>query len=241
MIENKSKEKLIVGLCDDEQDIHTTVQFLMDAYAQKNGLQVEMVHFYSTSELLQYKQELSLLLLDIDMPEMDGIAAAGHLNAREVAYKIVMLTVKTERFKEAFKIGAFRFVTKPVVVEELYEAVDSARECMIGMKTIEMFQGGISYTFLQRDIDYIRSERDITLLFIKGYEFCSDNSMIQWLDELDERMFFRSHKSYIVNLGRIKQIGQEEAILLSGERIPVSRRNRTPLLKAFMVYDTKRG
>lgn len=76
-----------------------------------------MHHIYSAQELLSFQKEIDFLLLDIDMPKMDGIAAARILNARGIDYKIVMLTSKSERFKEAFRIGAFRFVTKPVSEE----------------------------------------------------------------------------------------------------------------------------
>jgi len=124
------------AICDDERHIHGTVQKLMDNYAKQQGISYKMHHIYSAQELLSFEEEIDFLLLDIDMPKMDGIEAARILNARGINYKIVMLTSKAERFKEAFKIGAFRFVTKPILAEEFFEAVDEVRERMTGMAKI---------------------------------------------------------------------------------------------------------
>lgn len=60
------------------------------------------------------------------MPNMDGILAASKLRKTNKELVIIMLTSKRERFKDAFKVGASRFVTKPIDKEELYEAIENA-------------------------------------------------------------------------------------------------------------------
>ena len=72
--------------------------------------------------LLNETEEIHILLLDIDMPVMDGIEAVAALKKSGRQCNIIMLTSKRERFKDAFKIGATRFVTKPIEKDELFEA-----------------------------------------------------------------------------------------------------------------------
>lgn len=228
------------AICDDERHIHGTVQKLMDKYAKQQGISYKMHHIYSAQELLSFEEEIDFLLLDIDMPKMDGIEAARILNARGINYKIVMLTSKAERFKEAFKIGAFRFVTKPILAEEFFEAVDEVRERMTGMAKIQAYRDGVLYEVVQRDILYLMADGNAVRIFTKHEEYRSEKPLKEWAKELDERVFFMCHRSYIINLGKIAEIEKDLAILTSGEKVPIARRKRTDLQQSFMIFDTKR-
>ena len=116
------------------------------------GLRFSFLHFYSAYGLLSSKEMMDCLLLDIDMPETDGIEAARQLNRKGKLYKIIIITSKTERFKEGFEIGAFRFVTKPISDMELCKAVEDVHKCRIGMDRVQVYRDGISYNIMQKDI-----------------------------------------------------------------------------------------
>lgn len=228
------------AICDDELHVHDAVKRLLDGYAKGQGISCEMHHIYSAQELLSFEEENDFLLLDIDMPEMDGIEAARILNARGINYKIVMLTSKTERFKEAFKIGAFRFVTKPISEEELFEAVDEVRERMVGMDRIQAYRDGVLYEVMQRDILYLMADGNTVRIYTEREEFRSEKPLREWIEELDGRMFFDCHRSYIVNLGKIAEIGKDTAVMFTGEKVPIARRKRAEIQQCFMVYDTRK-
>lgn len=232
--------RLSAAICDDEQHVHDIVQKLMDIYAREHEISYELHHIYSAQELLSFQETIDFLLLDIDMPQMDGIEVAHILNARGIHYKIIMLTSKAERFKEAFKIGAFRFVTKPIFDNELFETIDEIRERMVGMNKIPVYRDGILYEVVQRDILYFMADGNAVRIFTKQEEYRSEKPLKEWLGELDERIFFACHRSYVVNLGKIADIEKDTAILVTGEKVPIARRKRTEMQHSFMVYDTRR-
>lgn len=230
--------KLIIGLCDDEQFIHEEVENLITEYVKMNKISYELIHFYSGNELLTNSMHLDFLLLDIDMPEIDGIKVGMKLRDREISYKIIMLTAKEERYREAFKIGAFRFIPKPIDKQEFFNTINEVREHLIGLNKVTVYRDGIAYSIIQKNIAYIEAEKSSTLIFTKGLEYRSEQSLLAWKDMLDDRIFFQCHKSYIVNMGKIQEIEKNILKLVSGEKIKVSKRQRTPLLHAFMEYDT---
>lgn len=234
----EKEEKLILGICDDEELIHKRVERILGGYEAGRTCQLELRHFYSGQELLEFEGEMDALLLDIDMPEMDGIEAAHHLNKRGITYKIIMLTSKVERFKETFQIGAFRFVTKPIMEDELFQAIDDVRERMIGRKEMILYSNRAQVSIQQQDILYIMADRTRTIVFTKNTSYQSEQSLEQWEQELEKKMFFRTHRSYIVNLGKIESL-DKEAILVSGEKIPVSKRKRREVEAAYGTYDTR--
>lgn len=234
----ENEDKLVLGMCDDDERIHKRLERILDGYEVRGLCSLVRLHFYSAEELLAFKGEMDALLLDIDMPEMDGIEAAHRLNKRGNLCKIIMLTGKIERFKETFRIGAFRFVTKPIMEEELFQAIDDVRERMIGRKLISLFSNRVQVNVQQRDILYIMADGKQTFIYVQNTSYRSEKSLEQWEKELDEKMFLRTHRSYIVNMGMIETLGRD-IILVSGERVPVSKRKRREVELVYGTYDTR--
>lgn len=231
---------LKIAICDDEQHIHDIVEKMLSLYSEKNHIVMDIVHYISAKQLLEEKEELDILLLDIEMPEMDGIEAALKLRDWEMEYKIIMLTAREDRYRDAFKIGAFRFVPKPVDKLELYKAIDDVREHLVGLEKVTVFRDGISYQIIQKDILYVEADRSASLIFTSHVEYRSERSLAAWLAILDDRVFFQSHRSYIVNMGKIETIDKNVIRLMNGDKVAVSKRLRIPLLHAYMMYDTRR-
>lgn len=228
-----------IALCDDEQFVYVIIENMINTYCDANELNIDLLYFKSAKELLEYEGSYDILLLDIDMPEMDGIEAARNLKIKEGQCKIIMLTSKRERFKDAFKIGAFRFVTKPINIIELFEALDDARSAMIGLDEIELKHAGDIYRVLEKDIIYIEASGGFVKLHTDNMAFTNFKTLKNWLLELDDGLFFECHKSYIVNLGKIQSINKDIIIMKNGVKIPVSRRRRADVLQAFMDYDLR--
>ena len=75
---------LIVGICDDEYYVHSIITEALNVNARNMGLRFSFLHFYSAYGLLSSKEMMDCLLLDIDMPETDGISA----NNRSSSYRL---------------------------------------------------------------------------------------------------------------------------------------------------------
>jgi len=232
---------LRIGICDDEKVIHEIMTKAIEEYSRKSELDCSVTCYMSGVELIDSQdiEKLDVLFLDIEMPELDGVETAYKLNRVNNHFRIIMLTSKVERFKDAFKIGAFRFVTKPIEKSEVFEALDDVRNRMFGMKMLELHRDGRVYSVLQRNIVYVMSDRTSTYVFTKKYDYRSDASLTWWENELDNRLFVRCHKSYIVNVSKIANIDKNGIQLITGERLPVARRRFAEVEQRLMEYDTK--
>lgn len=229
----------MIGLCDDEEYIHVQMEEWIREYEARQGLHYELKHFYAGWEVLHSCEPLDVLFLDIDMPDMDGIELGMRLNQKGISYKIVMLTAREDRYREAFKIGAFRFVPKIVGKTDLFETIQEVEKHILGTGKVTVYRDGVAYAIPQKNIVYIMADRSATLIFTRDSEFRSEYSLVTWRAILDERLFFDSHKSYLVNLSKIEEIEKNKILLVTGEKILVSKRRRPALLHAFMEYDTK--
>lgn len=231
---------LRIGICDDEKYVHSTMKKIVNEYIKYNSDDIEIVDFYSGNEIINYTNNLDIIFMDIDMPEKDGIETSQKLRKKGVNAKIIMLTGKQERYREAFKINAFRFVPKPIEKAEIFEVLEDVKKTMRGNMQVKVYNSGIEFWIKQRDILYIESSKDSTIIYTKKTDYRSELSLTKWLDLLDEKMFFKCHKSYIVNLSMIDVIDDKELKIITGEKVLVSRRMKTPLLQAYMDYDVNR-
>lgn len=235
------QDVLRVGICDDEKVIHDLMRQLIHTYCEKKNVTVQVNSYVSGTELLDSQDILNLdiLFLDIDMPEIDGIETAYQLKNKKMDCKIIMLTSKTERFKEAFKIGAFRFVTKPIEQNEVFEAMDDVCVRMLGTKSMKVHRDGREYFVIEKDIAYIMLDKTSAYVYTEKHDFRSDESLAWWEDELDNRLFVRCHKGYIVNVSKIVNIDGKGILLITGERFPIARRRVKEVEQRLMEYDTK--
>lgn len=231
--------KITVAICDDEEYVHKEMQQYLTEYMQFNGCFFDIVHLYRGEELIENTQNIDILFLDIEMPHMNGFEAAKSFRRRKSDCKIIMLTSWSERFKEAFVIGAFRFVTKPIQKKELFDALTDAQNSLIGGNYIEMYRDGKKYHLRQKDIVYIMADRFCTKIFSEKFEYRSEEALSWWLQQLDKELFFQCHRSYIVNLGAIRTIEKNYLWVLTGEKIEISRRRYTDFMQAYMLYDTR--
>lgn len=232
-------KRLVVGLCDDEEYVCDSVYKILKKYGNEHQIEIEFIYYNSAKLLLEKRDMLDVLFLDIEMPKMDGIKAGMKLRDWNIDYKIIMLTVREDRFRDAFKIGAFRFVSKPINEVEFCLAINDVIDAMSINRSVIAYRDNVAFEISQKDILYIEANSSFSLIYTRDCEYRSEQSLKAWSNLLDKRVFFQSHRSYIVNMSKIENVQGNTIYLVTGDRILVSRRLRTSFLKAYMMYDTR--
>lgn len=232
-------KRLVVGLCDDEEYVCDSVYKILKNYGNEHQIEIEFIYYNSAKLLLEKRDMLDVLFLDIEMPKMDGIKAGMKLRDWNIDYKIIMLTVREDRFRDAFKIGAFRFVSKPINEVDFCLAINDVIDAMSINRSVIAYRDNVAFEISQKDILYIEANSSSSLIYTRDCEYRSEQSLKAWSNLLDKRFFFQSHRSYIVNMSKIENVQGNTIYLVTGDRILVSRRLRTSFLKAYMMYDTR--
>ncbi len=121
--------------------------------------------------------------------------------------------------------------------DEFNEALEDVARLLMGCCKIQVrFQNKLCQ-FFQYNIDYIEACGDYVKIYIDNKIFESDRTLKSWKNELDDRLFAYCHKSYIVNLEKVKQICKNKLVLKNGKEISVSRRRYGEVMQKFMEYD----
>lgn len=225
-----------IGICDDKGEILIFLNKKIVEIMKEMESDSQIYVYNSGEELLQETVELDVLFLDIEMPGMDGIESGGKYAQKHKQCKIIMAAGGKERFKEAFKINAFRFITKPFETEEIREALNAVMRTMLGMKTMEVYKERIRYEVLQKYISYVMSAGSYVEVYIKGEVFRSEAALNYLEEVLEPELFCRVNRQCIVNLAWIDFYEKGE-LVIGKQRMKVSVRRRIEFEQRKLLYD----
>lgn len=231
-----------IGICDDNEIVVGEMRQLIQKFNEENSLPNDIIYFMKPSQLYEYmeKQSIDVLFMDLEFNEMeeDGILWSRKIKKKWPGVLLIILTAYERRYKEGYEVKAFRFMTKPMVEQELFENLKSAMEELSLTETITLMRRGIKHTILIQDIYYLAAQSGGSELWTRNDTYYCDESLLQWEQKLPAEVFFRCHHKYLVNFMCVTRIEPQKLILVNGEQIPVSRRRRKALQIAYMKWDT---
>lgn len=229
---------LRVALCDDQEYILVQLKKMLQEILKKKGCQYIIEVFSSGEELISKNEYCDVVFLDIEMPGMDGIQVGEIIRQRNAECKIIMATCAIERYKEAFHIRAFRFVTKPFVSEEIEEAIDAVLSLKRDDDGIELYYQRVLYKIKWKDIQYIQAYNGYSEFLVENRIFRKEISLNSIEEQLDMQFFSRIHRQYIVNMRWIISYDNGE-VRVGNQVIPVSKRKRKEFEQEYIEFDLK--
>lgn len=124
-----------IAICDDEQYMADRIRDMAVAFFREKKIEIAVSQFANGKELIQYKGEIHILFLDIQMEEPDGMETARKLRSENFKGFLIFITVLKEMVFQAFEVQAYDYLVKPVgeqqfkrTMERLLLSMDSARE-----------------------------------------------------------------------------------------------------------------
>ena len=168
---------------------------------------------------------IQVLYLDINMPQISGLEFSKTLPA---STRVIFTTAYEQYAIESFRINALDYLLKPISYTEFLQASNKAMEWFKLVDTNEassiFIKSGYRMEKIElNDILYIENQKDYVKFHLEGVsEPISSLMSMQSLDEkLPAKQFMRVHRSFIVNLSKIKTI-ERNCIVFGKEYIPVS-------------------
>lgn len=224
-----------IAVVDDEKQWHEiTVQNISSFYKNQ---QVHVETFESGELLLQCQKEYDLVLLDVELKGMDGFETAKIYQKRYPDCTIMMLSMHTELSRRGYVVNAFRYIDKACMADEMTEALSAFEKLRERERMIQVHQVGIGEIPLRlKDIIYIETEKRNVKIHTRTQEcLCSEN--MNYMEEmLADSGFYRCHRSYIINLDRVRSFDHANVYLETRDCVPVSVRKYTELKHRYLEH-----
>ena len=178
-------------------------------------------------ECIQLVEQLrpQVVFLDVEMPHKTGVEAARIIQDMDPSIILIFATAHDEYMGDAFEVYAFDYLVKPFKVERVLKTLERARDRLhperdeaplphhaakspakpAGRMMLHHREG---VTFLNmQDIVLVQREDRATVIYTKdGGRYITGDSLAETEARLDPAVFFRCHKSYIINLNHIANI-----------------------------------
>ena len=188
------------------------------------------------------KNEIDLLFLDVEMPDMSGIDLLKSLQAPPMT---VLTTAYTDYALEGFDLGVIDYLVKPIRLERFISAVNKAREYLrlqeLSSQTVA--SPDENHIFLKADRKFVKVFLD-DILYIQGMKdyvmvYTAENRIITAMNmktinsQLDSTRFVRVSKSYIINVSQIVEV-KNNAIMIGDVEIPMGKKYKEHFLDNYI-------
>jgi DNA-binding LytR/AlgR family response regulator len=207
---------------------------LLEGYVEKTPFLKLEARCSSAIEAMDVmnKKKIDLVFLDIHMPDLNGLEFSRLIKDES---RIIFITAYEEYALSGYKVEALDYLVKPVSYQEFLSAAGKAKKYfdLVYQKSSENKTGDSifiksEYRIIQiklEDIIYIEGEKDYVKIYLSQQPkpVMSLMSMKSLEDQLPASGFMRVHRSYIVNLTRIKTI-ERDRIIFGDVYIPISEK-----------------
>lgn len=229
---------LHIAICEDDAAALVHITGLVKEWAKKRDFFVRISEFpHAEGFWFQYAEEQSfdVLLLDIEMGEMSGVELAKRIRESDRELQIIFVTGYMEYIAQGYDVEALHYLLKPVSLQKLEPVLDRASK-RAGEKTRCLFlsAGDGTVRLPLYEIRYLEVQKNYVTVHAKE-AYTVKRTLREMEKELDDS-FYRTGRSYMVNLRYVVRISRNEVALKDGERLPLSRGFYEGLNRAFIQY-----
>ncbi len=217
---------MIIGICDDDVQEREHLRDICVEVMKKEYTEYTLIEFDSGKAVLDYEETMDLLLLDIEMPELDGIELKNRLQQSDKVEMIIYVSSHSELMREAFGLHVIGFVRKGMEEIQLPEMLHSAVQMKEPYLLIEGQADSRTVRYIEAYYGYVKMICEHGETELKRITLDSLEDMLAPYD------FVRIHRRYLVNMRKIDRLHENE-VEIGGKKLQISVRMRTKVKKAY--------
>ena len=235
---------MTIAIVDDELETRQYMQGLVAQYLAETGRMAQLVFYPDGASFLVGCEHPDIVLMDIDMPGMDGLSTAEQLRRSHPDAILIFTTRLSQCAIRGYEVDAIGFLVKPVSYCDFSLKFRKALDIYImnkAFKRVEYRQSKIclktkdNILFLEKNEIYYAEGSNHHVIYHTAQGEFPVRSSLQEAEEQLGAEFSRSSHSYIVNLGFVTMVGKND-VTVHGEAIPLSRAMRRDFLNAVNRY-----
>jgi DNA-binding LytR/AlgR family response regulator len=229
------------AIVEDDAEEMQIIKSYLERCSKEQGLNCVIDLYTDGDEIVDgVRAGYDLIIMDIELPLLNGMDAAEQIRTVDKDATIIFTTHNPNYAIRGYKVQALDYLLKPVsykAFEEvmgraLKERVESSRKYIrvkIRNATVKLDVSMIRYVdVLDHYICYHTTEGDVK----------TKASMREAVQALEGESFFQCNKAFLVNLAYVDGISGND-LIVSGERIPVSRARKKAFMEAMNQYLTR--
>ena len=229
-----------IAIVDDEKSFSDTLKEYVEQYQKENGGELQVSVFSNGLDLLDnYHYEYDLILLDIEMPGMNGMEVAQKIRALDEDVVLMFITNMAQYAIHGYSVGALDFVTKPLNYNtfsmKLTRALKRVQKKENEQKSIVLTLPKGLKKIDVKQIHFVEAQNRMLYYHTTEVVFEVKGTMQSVEQVLVPHAFAKCNYWYIVNLLHVKEVRQN-VVVVGEHELEISRRNKKTFLQALTEY-----
>jgi len=221
------------AICDDEIAICDRLLMILEGYFEEKDVDVLVDLYYSADDLMNSikndKKIYDVIFLDIEMDGTSGIEFGKEFrnDLHNEITKIIFVSWESAYAMELFKIRPIDFIIKPLIREKIEDVLDVVINLVDQSKRYLVYSNNGKNGFVHYDeIMYIMSSNRVISIVTSEERIRFTGKLDDVVKRLDDKYFWRIHKSFVINPLYAKKIQYDNVLMRSGEKISISQKYR---------------
>ena len=214
-------EHIKILIVEDEVLIAEDLKDILKTFGLKK---IEMVHDKASAFENLRLNKPDIAILDIRMEkELDGLEIGEFIqNNYKLPFIFITAHSDIEMIKKIIKTKPVGYITKPFKKSDLFANINLAIEQLTTNNKLFIKDGYSTHVININEIVYIESEGNYINIFTSGKKYLSRQNMESVLLDLDSNDFLKIHRSYIINLNKVKKYSSKE-VIINEITLPISK------------------
>ncbi len=227
-----------IAIVEDEAEFTAQFQEYLKQYQKEHDVAFKVSAFADGADILEdYQQLYDIILLDIEMPKVNGMEAAEKIRQMDSDVVLMFITNMASYAIRGYEVGALDFVMKPLnyytLSMKLTRALKRARQ-KEQQQILLTLSDGVKKVGIQQ-IHYVEVQNRMLHYHTDEGEFIVRGTMQSVEQMFASYPFVKCNHWYMVNLMHVSEVRKNTAVV-GGHELEISRRNRTAFLKALTEY-----
>lgn len=232
-----------IAICDDNKIFIDRMREKIINISKEKKYQLEIFMYTDgnvlLNEICEGKENIDVLMLDIDMPQISGLQIANEIRKRKLNITLVFVSAHDEMVFEAIQYQPFRYMRKtlldeelPQVLEDVFELLNDFDDKYTIIKTDEGNKKIKNSEIMHIEVD----KRKLKICMYDGRVMYVGKSFKSFLEEMDDNNFIQIYSGCAVNIKYVSEFSKVDITLDNNEKLPVSRTRMSDVKKTLLKY-----
>ncbi len=232
-----------IAIVDDDSNDIRALKEMLERYFKESGEDYCLAEFHDGSQLmLDYSPKYDIVFLDIDMKELNGMAAAKRIRMTDESTAIIFVTRMAKYAIKGYEVSALDFIVKPLDYYSFALKIKRALNYVAAnrKKLIELKVGPDIQYVDENDIKYVETLSHYLIYHTVKGDFKLLGSLKSAAEQLSAESFVLCNRCYLVNLRYVSEVS-DNAVRVDSDMLIISRYRRKEFIQALAKFWGNRG
>ena len=232
-----------IAIVDDDGNDISLLKSAIERYFKENGGDYRIAEFHDGSELMaDYAPRYDIVFLDIDMKQLNGMAAAKRIRRTDDGTAIIFVTRMAKYAIKGYEVSALDFIVKPVdyfsfalKMKRALAYVETNRK-----KPVMLKMGADAEYVYETEIKFVETLSHYLIYHTVRGDFKLLGSLKSATEQLSPETFILCNRCYLVNMRYVTEV-KDNIVFIGDEQLIISRYRRKEFMEALAKFWGSRG